>query len=98
MFLACLHDSPSTPPQLCSVIPGLSLSCHLEPFLFIIHLPLTSALFFFLILLIYSAVLGHHCFVQAFSSYSRQGLLCFIEALGFLSVLASLVAEHSLGR
>ena len=48
--------------------------------------------FFFL------AALGLHCFVQAFSSYSRQGLLCFIEALGFLSVLASLVAEHSLGR
>ena len=43
-------------------------------------------------------MLGLHCFVQAFSSYSNQGLLCFIAVLGLLSVVASLVEERRLGH
>ena len=65
---------------------------------YISHLHPLFFFFFFSILLIYLAVLGLHCFVQAFSSYSKQGLLCFIAVLGLLSVVASLVAEHRLGH
>ena len=41
---------------------------------------------------------GFHCFLHALSSYSNQGLLCFIAVLGLLSVVASLVEERRLGH
>ena len=40
-------------------------------------------------------MLGLHCYVWAFSSCGKSGLL-FIVVLGFLIVVASLVAEHGL--
>ena len=40
-------------------------------------------------------VLGLHCYLWAFSSCGKSGLL-FIVVLGFLIVVASLVAEHGL--
>ena len=55
-----------------------------------------SFFFFKLInLFLFLAALGLHCYVQAFSSCSKWGLL-FIVVRGLLIVLVSLVAEHGL--
>ena len=44
---------------------------------------------------LFLAALGLRCCVQAFSSYSEQGIL-FIAVHGLLIAVASLVAEHRL--
>ena len=44
---------------------------------------------------LFQAVLGLHCFAQAFSSYTEQGLLSD-AVLGLLIVVASLVAQRGL--
>ena len=41
------------------------------------------------------AALSLHCYTQAFSSCSQQGLP-FVAVLGFLIVVGSLVVEHGL--
>ena len=51
--------------------------------------------FFFFNFVLFLAALGLHCWVQAFSSCSEQGLL-FVEVCGLLIAVASLVAEHGL--
>ena len=43
---------------------------------------------------LYLAALGLHCCARAFSSCGKRGLR-FIEMLGLLIAVASLVAEHS---
>ena len=50
---------------------------------------------FKMILCIYLAVPGLHCFAKAFSSFGEQGLL-FIAAHSLLTVVSSLVADHRL--
>ena len=50
---------------------------------------------FYLIYLLFLAVLGLHCCMRAFSSCGEQGLL-FVAVRGLLIAVASLVAEHGL--
>ena len=52
-------------------------------------------LFIYLFYLIGEAVLGFHCYRQAFSSCGEQGLL-LVACSGFLIAVNSLVAEHRL--
>ena len=51
-------------------------------------------LFIYLFVYLFMAVMGLHCYAQAFFSCSERGLL-FIEVYGFLIAVASLV-EHRL--
>ena len=48
-----------------------------------------------ILFILFLAVLGLHCCMRAFSSCRERGLL-FIEVLGLLIEVASLVAEHGL--
>ena len=50
---------------------------------------------FFLIFIIFLAVLGLRCCAWAFSSCGERGLL-FVAVRGLLIAVASLVAEHRL--
>ena len=50
---------------------------------------------FYFIYLLFLAVLGLCCCVQAFSSCGERGLL-FVVVRGLLIAVASLVAEHGL--
>ena len=46
-------------------------------------------------LYLFLAMLGLHCYAQAFSSCGERGLL-FVVVRGLLIVVASLVVEHGL--
>ena len=56
---------------------------------------LIDYLFFINLFILFLAVLGLHCCVQAFASCGEQGLL-FVAVRGLLIAVASLVAEHGL--
>ena len=47
------------------------------------------------VIYLFMAALGLCCCVQAFSSFSKRGLL-FVAVRGLLTAVASLVAEHGL--
>ena len=53
------------------------------------------ASFFFKLIYLFLAVLGHRCWERAFSSCGERGLL-FVAVRGLLIVVASLVVEHGL--
>ena len=52
-------------------------------------------LFIYLLIYLFMAVLGRRCCAWTFSSCGERGLV-FIVVRGFLTVMASLVAEHGL--
>ena len=58
-------------------------------------MPTECPILLFLKIILFLAALGLHCFVHAFSSCSKWGLL-FIVVHGLLIAVASLVAEHGL--
>ena len=52
-------------------------------------------LFYFIFIYLFLAALSLRCCAQAFSSCGERGLL-FVVVHGFLTAVASLVAEHGL--
>ena len=90
-------DSIESQEHLASQISGenrKSYSEHSEPIISLLKSKLEGNSFF-LIYILFLALLGLHCCARAFSSCGERGLL-FVAVHGLLIAVASLVVEHGL--